>query len=334
MTRKRPIVLEAVASGLRSFRWVALVLLVLYLGSDITVVRPNEVALVLRLGQLVGDTPEEQIQQPGLLFAFPYPIDRVIRVPVKEEGEVIIADLAKAAGESGPASDVINPLKEGYCLTGDQNILQARLAAKYRITDPVAFALLIERPQDLVRDAVLAAATETMTHWRVDDVLRLRDERTQENLATRIQRSAQTRLDTLKCGLTLSALEVKEIQPPRQVKAAFEQVQSARVEKATKRRDADGFAASEIPKAEAERDRLINEAIANGSKLRARATAEVSVFAALQAEHRRNPRLVRERLYRDTVDAVMAQIGKRYFLPPQARPGDVRIYLSEPEGPP
>src|SRR5215475_14273465 len=138
MTRKRPVVLEALASGLRSFRWVALVLFIIYLCSNITIVQPNEVAIVLQLGKLAGDGPDDQIKQPGLLFAFPYPIDRVIRVPVKEEGEVIISDLWKAATE-GSANDVIDPIKEGYCLTGDQNILQARVNAKYRITDPIAF---------------------------------------------------------------------------------------------------------------------------------------------------------------------------------------------------
>jgi modulator of FtsH protease HflK len=334
MTRKRPIVLEAIASGLRSFRWVALGLFVFYCCSNITLVQPGEVALVLRLGRLEGATPAEQIKLPGLLLAFPFPIDRVIRVPVKEEGEVLVKELWKPLADSGPNSEIINPLVEGYCLTGDQNLLQARLVAKFRITDPVAFALTIDGPTILVHDAVMAATTETIAGWPVDDALRLRNERTQESLAPLVQRVAQIRLDAVNCGLTLTALEFKEIHPPRHVRAEFEKVQSARVEKATKRREADGFASREVPKAEAERDRLSKEAIANGSSLKARATAEASVFLALQAEHRRNPHLVEERLYLETLEEVMGQIGKRYLLPPKSRPGDVRIYVSEGDGPP
>ena len=163
--------------------------------------------------------------------------------------------------------------------------------------------------------------------------MRLRDERTQESLAPLVQRVAQSRLDAVNCGLTLSALEFKEIHPPRHVRAEFEKVQSARVEKATKRREAEGFAAREAPKAEAERDRFSKEALANGSSLRARATAEASVFRALQDEHRRNPQLVSERLFLDALEEVMGQIGKRYLLPPKSRPGDVRIYVSEGDGP-
>ena len=49
--------------------------------SGIRVVESGNVALILRFGKLVGDTPEEQIHEPGLLLAFPYIIDEVVIVP-------------------------------------------------------------------------------------------------------------------------------------------------------------------------------------------------------------------------------------------------------------
>ncbi len=52
------------------------------------IVKPDEVAVILRWGRLVGDTPALQEHGPGLLFAFPRPIDRVVRVPVKHVWEV------------------------------------------------------------------------------------------------------------------------------------------------------------------------------------------------------------------------------------------------------
>ncbi len=331
MKPRQTIVLEAIASSLRSFRWVALVLFVVYLLSATMIVQPGEVALVLRFGRLVGVTREEQIRQPGLLFAMPFPIDRVIRVAIKEEGEVLVQNLWKSLNDTGPVADAIDPLKEGYCLTGDQNIVQARLVAKYRIDDPIAFALSIENPKGLVHDAVMAAATQNIAGWRVNDVLRLRDDLTQKNLASLVQQAAQSRLDGTGCGLILSALEFKEIHPPRHLRAEFEKAQSARVEKDTMRREAEGFAASKIPQAEAERNRLVKEAMANGSYLQSQATAEVSVFQSLYDEYRRDPTLTQERIYREALQQIMSQIGKRFLLPPRQRTGDVRIYISESE---
>jgi membrane protease subunit HflK len=331
MSREQPIFLQSFASALASFRWVTVVLLAVYALSNTTFVQPGEVALVLRMGRLLGDSAQSQIKHPGLLFAWPEPIDRVIRVPVKTEGEVTIQDLWKALNATGLSSDAIDPVKEGYCLTGDQNILQMRLVARYRIEDPVAFALSIEEPQRLVHDAVMTAATETIAGWRVDEALRLRDERTQENLAMLVQRAAQVRLDGVKCGLQLSALEFNEIHPPRHVRAEFDRAQSARVQKETLRREAEGFAASETPKAEAERNRLIKEAEATRSSRRAQAAAELSVFRSLNEEYRYGPALAQDRVYREALQEVMNRVGKRYLLTPKTRPGDIRILISEAE---
>ena len=106
------------------------------------------------------------------------------------------------------------------------------------------------------------------------------------------------------------------------------------MEKNTLRREAEGFASREVPRAQAERNRLTQEALANGSGLRARATAEVSLFSTLHNEYRRHPELVRQRIYREALQEVMSRVGKRFLLPPSARSGDVRIYVSEPEASP
>jgi membrane protease subunit HflK len=97
------------------------------------------------------------------------------------------------------------------------------------------------------------------------------------------------------------------------------------------RLEAEGFAAQEIPRAEAESNRLVQQAVAGGSTLLARATAEVSVFKTLRDEYRRDPVPTAQRIYREAIQEVMTRIGKRYLLPPETRPGDVRIFVSESE---
>jgi len=49
--------------------------------TGIRMVKSGNVAVVLRFGELVGDTYEDQVHEPGILFAFPYIIDEVITVP-------------------------------------------------------------------------------------------------------------------------------------------------------------------------------------------------------------------------------------------------------------
>ena len=60
------------------FKWVVAAIVLMILISGIRTVKQGEVAVVLRFGKLAGDTAEEQVHEPGLLFAFPYIIDEVI----------------------------------------------------------------------------------------------------------------------------------------------------------------------------------------------------------------------------------------------------------------
>ena len=210
---------------------------------------------------------------PGLVLALPFPIDQVVQVPTKQEGEVEIKEVWKQVSTMA-AQDKIDPTLEGYCLTGDQNILQTRLVAKYRITDPVRFTLQFVDAPGILHEVVLASTTHTLADWRVDDALRLQRERADapgvtERLAATVSERAQRRLDALDMGVRLLAIEFEEIHPPRHVVAAFRDVQSAKIEIETLQREAEGFRASEIPKAEAKINSMIQEAVAYEDSARA-----------------------------------------------------------------
>ena len=108
-----PIALLLDAAWHRMHWWV-IAMIVLYAVSGTTVVKSDEVAVVLRWGRLVGDTPALQEHGSGLLFSFPRPIDRVVRVPVKRDYEVAISTLSGRAEAEEYAADTLNPVTQGY----------------------------------------------------------------------------------------------------------------------------------------------------------------------------------------------------------------------------
>ena len=85
-----PAIFQGLESGLKMFRWIVLVLLVLFLFSGVQKVTSENVGLLLRFGRLQGSSPANQIKQPGLVLALPYPVDSLLQVPVKQEGEVTV----------------------------------------------------------------------------------------------------------------------------------------------------------------------------------------------------------------------------------------------------
>jgi membrane protease subunit HflK len=97
-------VVQALDAAWQRMPWWIAAMAILYTVSGITVVKSDEVAVVLRWGRLVGDTPALQQHGPGLLFAFPRPVDRVVRVPVKHVWEIQVSTLA-LVGRTGEDDD-------------------------------------------------------------------------------------------------------------------------------------------------------------------------------------------------------------------------------------
>ena len=167
-------VLGSIGFVLRLYHWPVLLLVVLYFASGVTSVKPGEVALVLRFGKLVGDTPAEQVHRPGLLFALPQPIDEVVRVDVEVVRTLAVRELTytldgRESIRSFSVRDTIDPELHGYVLTGDRNVLQADFVVRYRVADPIAWTLGHDRPEDLMRDAVMSAIVQGAGERAVDD---------------------------------------------------------------------------------------------------------------------------------------------------------------------
>ena len=78
-------VLQTVNLLLKVFKVAMVFLLLLYLVSGAFIVKPDEEAFILRFGKIVGKTRDEQIVKSGQWhWAWPRPVDHVIRIPVKQ----------------------------------------------------------------------------------------------------------------------------------------------------------------------------------------------------------------------------------------------------------
>jgi membrane protease subunit HflK len=295
------------AAWQRMHWWIAAMAL-LYLLSGITIVRSDEVAVILRWGRLVGESPGLQQHGSGLLFSFPRPIDRVVRVPVKRVWEISVTTLASGAYEGTG----LNPVTQGYALTGDQNIVHVNMMARYRVRDPAEWSFYGPNAEDILRVEVTAAMVRSLGEMGVDRVLA--DGR-RELVATATRR-AQAGLDATHSGLEISSLELTRLAPPAALASEFDAVQSAFIGAETARKDAQAFAETAIPAAQAVTDAVVQTARANSAAAISQAKGESEAFLALAKEYRANASVVRERLYRDAVEKAIGAAGAVRWIPP------------------
>ena len=177
--------------------FVVLVILVL-IGiafSGVRVVKSGEVAMILRFGKLVGDTPEEQIHEPGLLFCFPYFIDEVVTVPIDSViQQTVTTHYTEGAIEKWSSS--------GYLITGDQNIALISASVKYVISDPVNYALYINEAESMIDACISNAMLEAAACTGVDDILTSG----KEAYGAAVSEEAQAKLDLAGVGVTLQSI--------------------------------------------------------------------------------------------------------------------------------
>jgi len=348
----RRAITDSLDAAFKFLRWGAIVVLAAIALSGVTYVRSHEQAVVVRFGKLAGATAADQVHGPGILIAYPYLVDRIIRVPVRTVQEMQIADFAigtaggqptaqeqtgAEAGEQGaeqpseaeatPESTTIDPTKMGYCVTGDQNIVHADVVVKFQISDPINYALYVKDPEAVVRSTVCEALTQAIGAKGVDSVLA----EGKKDLAVAVRDRAQKRLDETYTGVQLAALEFREIVPPAAVAPDFEDVINAYVEKQTKVQEAQTYREQEVPKAQADRDRAISEAQGFAADRLARARGEAATFRSVLAEYRANPKVVRERLYREKVEKIIGGVGKRLLVPHKG--SATRLILPAPSAP-
>lgn len=295
-----------IALIIRYFKWIVVLALTLIALTGIYRVDSSEVAVVLRFGRLVGQTSEQQIKKPGLHFALPYIIDEVIKVPVESIQELTV-DTHYASGKAIAPSVKSN----AYLITGDSNIILIKTVIKYKINDPVAYALSVADNSAVIDGVTSGEVTALIASMNVDDVLT--SQRT--NISSSLQQNIQAALNQLNVGISISNVELTEVSPPGATTEAFDMVNAASVQKQTRIQEANDYLASKIPDAEAMASEILATAKVNQSEIISKANEEAAQFNGLYEQYSRNPEIIKNSVFRDRISAVLKESGANIMTP-------------------
>src|SRR4030095_5171242 len=192
-------------------------LVVYFLVSNVRSIDAQERAIVLRFGEPIRRGGQIE-QGPGLVWALPFPIDEVVRIPVttlqtvqSKVGWYAVTPAQESEGLVPSSGLSLNPAVEGYAITGDGNIIHARVIVLYRITEPVKFYLNHANAGVLMSNIVDNALMFASAQYKVDDALR----RDVAGLKEIVLKRVQELVIASDLGVTLEPSDVVTI-PPRQ----------------------------------------------------------------------------------------------------------------------
>ncbi len=262
-------------------------LAVVWLMNAVYTVQPDEVGVELLFGK-----PREQLSEPGLHFVM-WPFETVETVQVVEN------QISVGSGQRGADSS-------GLMLSGDQNIVDVQFAVLYAIEDPKAFLFNVQDPQALLRQVAESAMREVVGRRPVEDVFR--DDRA--GIAEQVRQIAQTTLNNYGAGLAINAISIEEAAPPSDVADAFEEVQRAEQNESQFIEEARLYRNEQLGRAQGEAVQIREDAAAYKDRVTQEAAGEARRFVSILQEYQNAPAVTRERLYLETMEAVLGSSNK------------------------
>ncbi len=273
---------------------VILVLLVgLWLASGFVIVQEGQVAVVTRFGQYT------KTLSPGLQWRVPYPIE--------DHQTVNIAQLRTfEVGFRGNARNKVLP--EALMLTTDENIVDLQYVVQYRLMPNGApdYLFKTSQPDESVRQASETAMREIVGKKPMDFVLY--SGRTE--VATEVQRLAQSILDRYQTGIQISTVAIQNVQPPEQVQAAFDDAVKAGQDRERLINEGNAYSNKVLPEAQGQVARMLQEAEGYRAKIIGDAEGDTSRFSSIEAEFVKAPDITRERMYLSTMQDILQSTSK------------------------
>jgi modulator of FtsH protease HflK len=197
-------------------------------------------------------------------------------------------------------------LEQASMQTSDNNIVRVSFAVQYTVKDAFLARFRLAHPELVVRDAAEAAMREIVGHMTVDGVLREQ----RALVATEVSDLLQKILDDYDAGLDVRGVQLQDVQPPAQVRAAFDDVVAANQDANRVVNEAEGYRNEVIPKARAQSAEIVEAANGDRDAKIAEATGQASRFEAVAREYHKAPEVTSERLYLETMEAVLPDAEK------------------------
>ena len=236
------------------------------------------------------------ITGPGLHFKIPFGIQQAHKVDVNIYQKIELGYVTDANGVA-----VANP-GESTMITGDYNIVNVDFYVEYKISDPVQYLYSSNSPELILRNLIQSQVRNVVGSESVDDVLTTG----KEDIQRRVKELVTEILGEYSIGLSLVDVRIQDAEPPtQQVIEAFKNVETAKQTAEAVVNEATAYKNAQLPNAQAEADKLLQNAEYLKQKRINEAREAVAMFNAMYEQYALNPEITRSRMYYETISVIL-----------------------------
>ena len=241
-------------------------------------IKEAERGVTLRFGEF------HSIVQPGLNWK-PTFIDKVIPVNVEQVREL---------------------KTQGAMLTKDENMVKVEMTVQYRVQNPEKYLFSVSNADNSLGQATDSALRYVIGHMTMNDVLTTGRAVVREDT----WKALNDIIKPYDMGLEVIDVNFQSARPPEEVKDAFDDAIKAQEDEQRYIREAEAYAREKEPIARGDAQRIVEEATAYKDRVVLDAQGEVERLQRLLPEFKAAPELLKERLYIQTMEKVMANTPK------------------------
>ena len=265
-------------------------------------IKPEEVGLVLRFGRHVRTT------EPGLHFKLPF-TERVLRVPVQRQ---LKEEFGFRTATAGITSRYVSAdfSGESVMLTGDLNVAVVEWVVQYRVTDPYKYLFKVRGLTDTFRSMSQAVMREVVGDRTVTEVLTVG----RQEIATTSERLLQEMVNQYEMGIVIEQIVLQDVTPPDPVKPSWDEVNQAQQQRDRLINEARAEYNKVVPRAKGEAEQAVLQAEGYALERVNGAQGDASRFKAVYDAYRRAPEVTRRRLYLESMQRVLPQLGAKIFM--------------------
>lgn len=274
------------SKGMYVAKIVIIVILVFIIVNDSYYsIKEEEQAVVCTFGS------PKAVTTPGLHFKIPF-IQSVTKVNTTIQGFNIGYH---ADGEEADA----------LMITSDYNFIFVDFYAEYRVTDPVKALYASEDPESILRNIAQNCIRTTIGSYGVDSVLTTGKNEIQSN----IKQMILDKLEEYDIGIQLVNITIQDATPPTiEVENAFKQVETAKQGKETALNNANKYRNEQIPNAEAESDKILQDAEAKKQERINEANGQVARFNSMYQEYVKYPEVTKKRMFYEAMENILPNV--------------------------
>ena len=285
--------------------WIILVVLALvFFGSSAYyTVGPEETGVVLRMGRF------DRLSGPGLHFKLPAGIETMTAV---KTGRVFKEEFGFRGVSPGIRSRFVEKGfdDESLMLSGDLNVIDVKWIVQYKIHDPKLWLFAVRDGRAAIRDLSEAVMRSIVGDRYSDEVLTL----ARVEIASQAQSQLQKLLNDYRTGVQVVTVKLQDVNPPKPVQPAFNEVNEARQQKERMINEAQESYNREVPKALGHAQRMITEAEGFSTEKVNRAQGEAKRFTEVLATYRGAKEVTLRRFYLEAMQRMLSNADRIYVV--------------------